>query len=447
MSTGHVTRREFVGATAGAAAVLASGRSVLGANEKVRLALIGAGNRGNDVMKAFLANKEVEFVAAADVDDRHASETAAKMKEARGVEATAVKDYRELLDRKDIDAVVIATPDHWHALPTIHALQAGKDVYCEKPVAHNVAEGKAMIAAARKFDKILAIGTQQRSSENFQKAVEAVKSGKIGKVFWIQTWNFENISPTGMGRPADTDPPPYIDYDRWLGPAPKKPYNINRCHLLFRWFFDYAGGMMSDWGVHLNDIALWALDAKGPQAVTCTGGIVTSDDNRDTPDTMQVVYDFPGCTLTYSMRKGNGLEFNGHNYGILFCGTDGSLMLDRSGHEIIPDKVTLPYGIKLVQGDRPIRKIALNGSKFKAKDDGMPAHVVNFLECLKSRQRPIADIEIAHRSTNTCHLGNIAYKVGRKLFWDTETETFKNDAEANALLAREPRAGYELPKI
>jgi predicted dehydrogenase len=447
MSTERVSRREFVGASAGAAALLATGRSALGANEKVRLALIGAGNRGNDVMKAFLANKEVEFVAAADVDERHATETAAKMKEARGIDAKAVKDYRELLDDKNIDAVVIATPDHWHALPTIHAIQAGKDVYCEKPVAHNVAEGKVMIAAARKYDKILAIGTQQRSSENFQKAVEAVKSGKIGRVFWIQTWNFENISPTGMGRPADSEPPPYLDYDRWLGPAPKKPYNINRCHLLFRWFFDYAGGMMSDWGVHLNDIALWALDAKGPQSVTCSGGIVTTDDNRDTPDTMQVVYDFPGCTLTYSMRKGNGLEFNGHGYGILFCGTDGSLMLDRSGHEIIPDKVVLPYGIRLVQGDRPIRKIGLQGSKFKAKDDGMPSHVTNFLECLKSRQRPIADIEIAHRSTNTCHLGNIAWKLGRKLYWDTETETFKNDPEANTLLSREPRPGYELPKV
>ena len=205
---------------------------------------------------------------------------------------------------------------------------------------------------------------------------------------------------------------------------------------------------MSDWGVHHNDIALWALDAKGPQAVTSTGGIVTTDDNRDTPDTLQVVYDFPGCTLTYSMRKGNGLEFNGHGYGILFCGTDGSLMLDRSGHEIIPDKVVLPYGIRLVQGARPIRKIGLSGSKFKAKDDGMPSHVTNFLDCLKSRQRPpVADIEIAHKSTNTCHLGNIAYKVGRKLFWDNETEMFKNDAEANALLSREPRPGYELPKI
>jgi predicted dehydrogenase len=229
--------------------------------------------------------------------------------------------------------------------------------------------------------------------------------------------------------------------------APARAFNPNRYHLLFRWFFDYAGGMMSDWGVHLNDIALWALDAKGPQSVSSTGGIFTSDDNRDTPDTLQVVYEFPGCTLTYSMRKGNGLKFNAKEYGILFCGTDGSLMLDRSGHEIIPDKIVLPYGIKLAQGDRPLRQIELKAEQVKAKDDGIPAHVANFLDCLKSRERPTCDIEIAHRSTNTCHLGNIAYRLGRKLFWDETAETFKNDPEANALLAREPRRGYELPRI
>jgi predicted dehydrogenase len=447
MNTERVTRREFVGTTAGAAAVLASGRSALGANDKVRLALIGSGSRGNQLLDLFLPRTDLDFIAVVDVDEKHASETAARIKKTKGNDPVAVKDYRELLDRKDLDAVVIATPDHWHALPAIHAAMAGKDIYVEKPVGHNIAEGRAMIKAARKYDRVMAVGTQQRSSENFQKAVETVRSGKLGKVFWIQTWNFENISPVGMGRPSDCDPPSQIDYDRWLGPAPKRPYNPNRCHLLFRWFFDYAGGMMSDWGVHLNDIALWALDAKGPQAVTASGGILTTDDNRDTPDTLQVVYDFPGCMLTYSMRKGNGLKFNGHDYGILFCGTDGSLMLDRQGYEITPDKVTLPYGIKLVQGDRPLRKIDLQPSQFKAANDGGPAHVEDFMSCLKTRKRPVADIEIAHRSTNTCHLGNIAYKVGRKLYWDAETETFKGDAEANAHLARAAREPYELPKI
>src|SRR5262249_1647787 len=162
---------------------------------------------------------------------------------------------------------------------------------------------------------------------------------KLGRVFWVQTWNYENISPVGMGVWPDSVAPEHIDYDRWLGPAPKRPYNANRCHLLFRWFFDYAGGMMSDWGVHLNDVVLWALEQKGPKSVFTQGGIYTTRDDRDTPDTMQVVYEFEGDSmLTYSMHKGNGLKLNGKDYGIMFCGTDGSLVLDRSGHQVIPDK-------------------------------------------------------------------------------------------------------------
>jgi len=432
----------------GSAALLAAGATsaAVAANDKVRLGLIGAGSRGNQLLDTFLKLPEVELVAVADVDDRHASETAEKIKTQKGNTPSTARDYHAMLDRKDLDAVIIATPDHWHALPAIEAVLAGKDVYVEKPVGHNVAEGQAMIRAARKTNRIMAVGTQQRSASHFQKAVEVVRSGKLGKVFWVQTWNFENISPLGMGRYPDTSPPPHVDYDRWLGPAPTREFNPNPFHLLFRWFFDYAGGMMSDWGVHLNDIVLWALDASAPLSVSSTGGIFTTDDDRDTPDTLQVIYEFPNCTLTYSMRKGNGLKFNGHEYGILFCGTDGSLLLDRAGFEIIPDKVVLPYGIKLVHGDRPTRQIDLKPDQV-AGEDGQPAHVRNFLDCLRSRERPICDIEIGHRSTNTCHLGNIAYKLHRKLFWDVATETFKDDPEANALLTREPRRGFELPNV
>jgi predicted dehydrogenase len=452
MASDRITRRGFVGAvgaTAGALTVAGAPRAAYSAQDTVRLGLIGAGSRGNQLLGEFLKRDGAEWVAVADVDDRHADETAERIaKEKGGKKPDTMRDYRKMLDRKDLDAVVIATPDHWHAQPTIEACQAGKDVYVEKPVAHNVAEGQAMIKAARKFDRVVAVGTQQRSSENFQKAVECVKSGRLGKVFWVQTWNYENISPIGLGTQPDSEAPPYVDYDRWLGPAPKRPFNLNRFHLLFRWYFDYAGGMMSDWGVHLNDIVLWAFDAKGPRTVSTEGGILTSEDDRDTPDTMQVVYEFPNdAVLTYSMRKGNGYKFNGKDYGILFCGTDGSLLLDRSGHEIIPDKTILPYGIRLVKGDREPRKIDLEASSFKAKDDGLPNHVDDFLSCLKSRQRPVCDIEITHRSTNTTHLGNIAYKLGRKLTWDAETETFPNDPEANALLTREYRKGYELPQV
>lgn len=445
------TRRGFVG-TAGAVgaasafAAPAIGRASSAAGRK-RLGIIGAGSRGNQLLDDFLKQEDVDLVAVADVDDRHAGETADRIKNVKkGERPHASRDYREMLDRKDLDAVIIATPDHWHALPTIHAVLAGKDVYVEKPVAHNVAEGRAMIEAGKKTGKIIAVGTQQRSSNHFRKAVDIVRSGKLGKVFWVQTWNFENISPVGMGPSPDTAAPPYVDYDKWLGPAPERPFNLNRFHLLFRWYSDYAGGMMSDWGVHLNDIVLWALDAKGPDSVYATGGVETTDDDRDTPDTLQVVYEFPTATLTYSMRKGNGYKFNGHDYGILFCGTDGSLLLDRSGYEVIPDQIGKPYGIKAVHGDRETRKITLEASKEKG-DDGQPTHVRNFLDCMTSREKPTCDIEIAHRSTNTCHLGNIAYRVGRKLNWDAEAERFKNDPEADALLSRDPRKGYELPKL
>jgi predicted dehydrogenase len=451
MLTDRISRRDFVetvGISAGAVTLLGTPGSAraTSANEKVRLGLIGAGSRGNQLLDSFLPQPEVEVIAVADVDDHHAGETAQRIKKVKGNDPQIGRDYRPMLERKDLDAVIIATPDHWHALPAIHAVLAGKDVYVEKPVAHNVAEGQAMLRAARKTNKIMAVGTQQRSSSHFQKAVEIVRSGSLGKVFWVQTWNYENISPLGMGRTPDTAAPSHVDYERWLGPAPEHPFNPNRFHLLFRWYFDYAGGMMSDWGVHLNDIVIWALGSKGPRSVYTTGGIFTTDDDRDTPDTMQVVYEFPECTLTYSMRKGNGLKFNGHDYGILFCGTDGSLLLDRAGFEVIPDSVVMPYGLKLALGARPLRKIGLKPDKAKGVD-GQDAHVRNFLDCLKSRALPTCDIEIAHRSTNTCHLGNIAYKLGRKLEWDAENEHFKNDPQADALLAREPRKGYELPQV
>jgi predicted dehydrogenase len=450
MAYEEMSRRSFVeavGIGCGALALDAAASAAPStASERVRLAIIGAGSRGNQLLDTFLPIETVDLVSVVDVDDQHAGKTADRVLKAKGKKPDVARDYRHVLDRKDVDAVIIATPDHWHALPAIEAVLAGKDVYVEKPVAHNVAEGQAMLRAARKTNKVMAVGTQQRSSTHFQRAVEIVRSGELGKVFWVQTWNYENISPVGMGRYSDCDAPSYVDYDRWLGPAPQRPFSPNRFHLLFRWFFDYAGGMMSDWGVHLNDIVLWALDSKGPKSVSTTGGIFTTDDDRDTPDTLQVVYEFPGCTLTYSMRKGNGLKYNGHDYGILFCGTEGSLFLDRSGFEVIPDAVVLPYGIKLVHGAREVRKIGLKPDKAPGVD-GQDAHVRNFLDCIKTRQRPTCDIEIAHRSTNTCHLGNIAYKVGRKLEWDADSETFKNDSEANIHLAREPRKGYELPVV
>ncbi|CAN5907548.1 Gfo/Idh/MocA family oxidoreductase [soil metagenome] len=460
MTGKQITRRGFVGAvgTVAGAATLGVGvrasasasASAVSPQERVRLGLIGAGSRGNQLLTDFLRREEVEFVAVADVDDNHAGQTAERIaKEKGGQRPDTMRDYRQMLDRDELDAVVIGTPDHWHAHPTIHACQAGKDVYVEKPLAHNVAEGRAMVNAARKYGRVVQVGTQQRSSENFRKAAEAVRSGKIGKVHWVQTWNFENISPLGMGPVENTEPPPHVDYDMWLGPAAKVPFNVHRFHLLFRWYFDYAGGMMSDWGVHLNDIVLWALDVKGPSAVATTGGIWTVKDDRDTPDTMQVVYQFPDdCVLTYSMRKGNGYPLDGKGYGIQFHGTDGTLFLDRAGHRIIPDRLAEPYGIQSVKGKMETRTIDLEPESFEAQGDGTPEHIADFLNCVKTRETPICDVERIHHSTNTTHLGNISYLLGgRKLVWDVESETFPNDPQANRLLTREYRQGYELPAI
>ena len=436
MNTDRVTRRSFVetlGYTAGAGALIAAPAIARapGANEKIRLGLIGAGSRGNQLLDSFLKQADIELVAVADVDDRHTEETVERIKKEKGNAAQGAATTADARSQGP------GRRDHRDPRPLARTSgdsgRPGRERRLRRKARRpQRRRGPGDAPAARKTGKIMAVGTQQRSSSHFQKAVEIVRSGKLGKIFWVQTWNYENISPAGMGKNPDTEAPSSVDYDRWLGPAPKRPFNPARFHLLFRWYFDYAGGMMSDWGVHLNDIVVWALGAKGPKSVYTSGGIFTTDDDRDTPDTMQVVYEFPECTLTYSMRKGNGLKFNGHDYGILFCGTDGSLMLDRGGFEVIPDKVVTPYGIKLALGERPIRKIDLKPESAKGVD-GQDAHVRNFLDCVKSRALPTCDIEIAHRSTNTCHLGNISYKLGRKLEWDADAEHFKNDPAADAL--------------
>ena len=228
MRSDQVTRRSFVetlGYAAGAGTLLSSPAiaRAQGANDKIRLGLIGAGSRGNQLLDSFFKQANAEIVAIADVDDKHTEETIARTKKEKGNTPQGARDYRAMLDRKDVDGVIIATPDHWHAMPAIQAVLAGKDVYVEKPVAHNVAEGQAMLRAARKTGKIMAVGTQQRSSSHFQKAVEIVRSGKLGKIFWVQTWNYENISPMGMGKIPDTSAPASVDYERWLGPAPLRP--------------------------------------------------------------------------------------------------------------------------------------------------------------------------------------------------------------------------------
>ena len=335
------------------------------------------------------------------------------------------RDFRRLLERKDIDAVIVAAPDHWHALPTILACEAGKDVYVEKPAATTVVEGRAMVTAARRFGRVVQVGTQQRGGAHFRRAVEIVRSGAIGTVSLCRAWNCSNELPDGIGNPPDGDPPPELDYDMWLGPAPRRPYNPNRCHYRFRHFWDYAGGKITDWGTHLIDVVHWAMGVTAPLAVAASGGKYVLTDNRETPDTMEAIYDYPGFTLVYSLREANGRKLDGHGYGMQFHGTKGTLFVDRGGFEVFPE------------GDR-MEPIKSGGSQ-----QNQP-HVREFLDCIRSRARPSSDIEVGHRSTSAPLLGNIALRVGRKIRWDAENERILDDEEANRLLGRPYRAPWHL---
>jgi predicted dehydrogenase len=438
-----MNRRNFILrtglATAGAGVALATGsKSVLGANDRVIVGVIGTGRQGTFDMTDFARQPDVEIAAIADVYQPNLDKAMQK----GGGKATPYKDFREILDRKDIDVVVVGTPDHWHALLTVLACQAGKDVYVEKPISVVINEGKAMVHAARHYKRVVQAGTQQRSGIHFQRAVQLVQDGFIGEVSFVRTWNYGNEYPEGIGNPPDSDPPATLDWNMWLGPAPKVPFNANRFGVApqrwstFRYFWDYAGGMMTDWGVHLLDIVQWGMKVDGPHTVTASGGKWYLQDNRQTPDTLQVTYQYPGFVCVYENRTCNANSMYGKGYGIEFHGTNGTLFVDRSGFEVYPEK--RQHGNRQIEEIPAMKMASVNRSHFD--------HVRNFLDCVKSRQKPISDIEIAHRSTSVCLLGNIAYRSQERLVWDVENQKFvEGGAKATALLSREYRAPWKLP--
>lgn len=443
-----ISRRSFLEKSGVTAAGLAAGVTLLeprsaraeAANDVV-IGLVGCGGMGRANLRDFLKAPEVKVAALCDIDEGRIGEAMQDLEKARAATDSPVeqvdhyKDFRDLIDRNDIDVVIVGTPDHWHAYVATAACAAYKDVYCEKPVSHNVVEGRAMVDAARKYNRVVQVGTQQRSGSHFQSAVEQVRSGALGKVNVCRTWITSNVAPDGLGNPPDSDPPPGVDYDLWLGPAPKRPFNVNRFHYQFRWFWDYGSGLMNDWGVHLNDLILWGMDRIAPDSVQVTGGRYVLTDNTDTPDTLEIVYDYGDFLHVYTVRRvcrGGGMHGKGH--GMQFEGTDGILTLDRGGWYVTPE------GSK----EEPRTPDAKSGSS----DQHLP-HVLNFLECVKTRNKPVSDVEIAHRSTTTCHLANIAFKVGRKINWDAEREICVRDygapdTEANVHLFREPRAPWTL---
>lgn len=441
MEIPKMTRRDFnktAAMTAASMALSASTavRNVMGANDRIGVGFIGVGGMGQANLKDFLRTGQVDVVAIADPFESHLNEAV----ETTLGRAKGYKDFRRVLEHKDIDAVVISTPDHWHAIPMVMACEAGKDVYEEKPLSHTLYEGRKMVEAAAKHKRVVQVGTQQRSGEHFQKAVELVRGGKIGKVTLAETWIHGNEWPEGMENPPDSDPPPGLDWDLWLGPAPYRPYNRNRFRPTFRWFWDYSGGKLTDWGTHLIDVVHWAMGGDAPKAVTATGGIYVMQDNRETPDTLEVLYEYPASPVSgkeflvrFSNRVANGRAPDGHGYGIQFYGTEGTLFIDRSGYALWPEPGR-------VGGESVFTSNVI-------KSDGSPQHyphVLNFLDCMRSRQKPNSDVETMHRSTSAAHVANIAFKMGRKLHWDAQHEQFVGDSEANQLLTKEYRKPWKI---
>lgn len=447
-------RRTFLATPAVTAAAAQIGKP----NDKLGVALIGCGGMGRADLIDFQKQPEVEIRALCDVF-RPSADAAAKLVE--GTAPQIVSDYRRLLDRKDIDVVIVATPDHWHPLITIQACAAGKDVYVEKPISHNVREGRLMVEAARRHKRVVQVGIQQRSGAHFQRAVQAVQSGRIGKVHFAQCWNHGySSSNKGMGNPPDAPVPDGLDWDLWLGPAPKIPYNPTRRN--FRAFWDYAGGELTNWCVHLIDIVHWACQVDTPLSVTSSGGKWFYQDARDCADTQEVIWEYPGNLLVrYSTMVHNSYGPNGHpghksfgSYGVLLQGTKGTLFIDRAGYEIIPQMEA--HAEQVTAGSREAYDDLVGFGQFYSgltmPERGATSfqhqpHVRNFLDCLKTREKPVGDIETGHRSTATCLIGNIALRTGEKLQWDGAKEQFTNSTRANEMLRREYRQPWTLPGL
>lgn len=444
------TRRTFTKTIAAASAgAAASQLRVLGANERVRVGLIGLGNRGDQVLDAFLKQPDAEVAAICDLSQTYLDFAAKKI----GTQPKPFKDYRRLLELKDLDAVAICTPDHWHTLQAVHACQAEKDVYVEKPLSLRVAEGRRIVEAVRRHRRVSQVGIQRRSSAFCREAAELVRSGALGKITVARAFHIQNEWPKGIGNPPNENPPPDFDWDAWLGPAPKLPYNKNRAFYRFRWFYDYSGGQITNFGVHYLDFIQWALGHEAPLAVTAMGGKYALEDNREIPDTIEVLWEYPGGTLvTFSQFNATAAPAGLRGGEIEFRGTKGTLYLQGGGYEVVPDALTPNEFPARNPADRHYESQWRVGEKTvieprKGRGDADTAHHArNFLDCVKSRQPCHCDIETGHRSTSATLIANIAHQTRRHLEWDARQERFTNQPEANQRLSYTYRPPYTLPE-
>lgn len=407
---------------------------IIGANENVIVGLIGCNGMGFANLRTFLGQPGVRCAALCDVDQNVLDRQSAEVEKITGTRPDLYKDYRKLIERNDIDVVIIGTPDHWHCLPMVEACEAGKDVYCEKPLANSIEELTIMVNAARKYDRVVQVGQWQRSGPHWRDAMDFVFSGKLGNIRTVKTWAYQ-----GWMKPVpvlpDGEAPEGVDYDFWLGPAAKRPFNPNRFHFNFRWFWDYAGGLMTDWGVHIIDFGLYGMKVDAPVSVMASGGkFAYPDDASETPDTLQAIYEFDGFTMMWEHATGIDGGPYGRTHGVGFIGNNGTLVVDRGGWEVIPEKD---------DGKEKMERVPLQ----KGPGNDLEIHVQNFLECIKTRKGPNCDVAIAANTARVAHMGNIAFKTGRKLYWDKSENQFINDDEANSLMKAHYRAPWVLPTV
>lgn len=459
------SRRKFIASSATAAAGISVTSKILGApfiarrrnvNDAIRMGFIGVGNRGSQLLTMFRSNEDVEVAALCDVyapyvdrdrskvDQRYLdTDKIPKLGEDLG-KYKRYDDFRKLLEQKDIDAVCIATPDHWHAIQTIQALEAGKDVYCEKPLTIAIGEGRAMVEAQKRTGQVCGVGLNRRGSSVYQKLAKEVQNDLIGKVTSARALRISNMYPNGIGMMGPESPPKDFDWDMWLGPRASRPYQYNIAPYFFRWWKEYSS-QMGNWGVHYMDVIRWMMGEKAPKAVTAHGGKYLVKDDRNIPDTMEVIYEFDsGAMINFSIHEASG---GGRIQGgeVELCGAKGNLVADQNGYKISPSRsgqfqewksLIEPQEVKIEQ-------------KRKFGDLGISENstgnlIRNFLDCVKSREEPLCPLEEGHRSTSFAHLANIALEVGGRIEWDAEKERITNNEKANELLAYEYRKPWKL---
>jgi predicted dehydrogenase len=414
------------------------------ANGKFNIGVIGCNGMGWSNTNSFLKMSDVDLLGICDVDNNVIQKRLSSYKELRKNIPKTYTDYQSLLNDKSIDAVIIGTPDHWHCKIMVDAVKAGKHVYVEKPIANSIAECNLMVAAQEKTGKIVQAGQWQRSGPHYKKAIEIVRSGVLGKIRLVKVWAYQGwMKPVPVV--ADSAVPEGVDYNFWLGPAPKRNFNANRFHFNFRWFWDYAGGLMTDWGVHEIDIALYAMEAEAPISVVASGGkLAYPDDASETPDTLQAIFQYKDFSMLWEHATGIDNGPYSRREGIAFIGNNGTLVVDRQGYEVITERKADGYSAWTDQKMKPIEAY-----KKPEELNYLDLHTQNFVAAVKKNDQSFLNTPIRSGSVAAINaqMGNIAYKTGSKVFWDAKKGNFGDNADANKLIKAAYHNGWEMPVV